>query len=254
MFLGMKTWYGQWHPCYHLAPQGSFWSRKGRSPCSTWNFHFRESIYYPPPQTFRFFFFVFFPSLSERFSLLGVFSLVTRNTLYPRDYCSVQFSCQLWPTLCNSMDYSMPGFTVHHQLLELAQIHVHQVSDAIQPSHPLLSPSPPALDLHQGLFKWVRSSSGSFQMTQLFTSGGQSIGVSASASVLPMNIQNWFPWGLTGWISLQSKGLSRPQFKGIHSSVPSFLYSPTLTSIHDYWKNHSFDKTDCFQLSNVSAF
>ena len=83
--------------------------------------------------------------------------------------------------------------------------------------------------------------SGSFPMSQFFASGGWSIGVSVSASVLPMNIQNWFPWGLTGLISLQSKGLSRLQFKGIHSSVPSFLYGPTITSIHDYWKNHSFD-------------
>ena len=72
-----------------------------------------------------------------------------------------------------------------------------------------------------------------------------SIGVSASASVLPVNIQDWFPLVWTAWISLQSKGLSRvfskPQFKSISSSVLSFLYSPTLTFIHDYWKNHSFD-------------
>ena len=70
--------------------------------------------------------------------------------------------------------------------------------------------------------------SGSFQMSQLFALGGQSIGVSASTSVLPMNIQDWFPLGWTGWISLQSKGLSIPQFKSINSSVLSFLYSPTL--------------------------
>ena len=87
--------------------------------------------------------------------------------------------------------------------------------------------------------------SGSFQMSQFFTSGGQSIGVSASASVLSMNIQNWFPLGWTGWISLQSKGLSRVfsniTVQSINSLALSFLYSPTLTSIHDYWKNHSFD-------------
>ena len=84
--------------------------------------------------------------------------------------------------------------------------------------------------------------SGSFQMSQFFTSCGQSIGVSASASVLPMNIQDWSPLGWTGWISLQPKGLSRvPQFKTINSSALSFLYSPALTSIHDYWKNHSLD-------------
>ena len=87
--------------------------------------------------------------------------------------------------------------------------------------------------------------SGSFQMSQFFASGGQSIGVSASTSVLPVNTQDWSPLGWTGWISLQSKGLSKsspaPQFKSINSSVLSFLYSPALTFIHDYWKNHSFD-------------
>ena len=101
--------------------------------------------------------------------------------------------------------------------------------------------------------------SGSFQMSQLFTSGGQRIGVSASASVLPMNIRDWFPLGWTGCISLQSKGLSR-----VFSSttvqkhqfwrVLSFLYGPVLTSIHDYWKNHSFGKMGICQQNNVSAF
>ena len=87
--------------------------------------------------------------------------------------------------------------------------------------------------------------SGSFPMSQLFTWGGQSIGVSALASVLPMNIQDWFPLGWTGWISLQSKRLSESsptsQFKNINFSALSFLHSPTLTSIHDHWKNHSLD-------------
>ena len=85
---------------------------------------------------------------------------------------------------------------------------------------------------------------GSFPMSQFFASGGQNI--DASASVLPMKIQDWFPLGLTVLISLQSKGLSQEsspiqQFKSISSLALSFLYSPTLTSIHDYWKNHSFD-------------
>ena len=86
------------------------------------------------------------------------------------------------------------------------------------------------------------SASGSFTMNQLSASGGQSIGVSAS-SVLSMNTQDWSPLGWTGWISLQSKGLSRvfptPQFKTINSLALSFLYSPTLTSIPDYWKKHN---------------
>ena len=115
---------------------------------------------------------------------------------------SVQFSSvtQSCPTLCDPMNCSMPGLLVHHQLLESTQTHVHQVSDAIQPSHPLSSPCPPALNLsqHQG-----------FPMNQPFASGGQSIGVSVSTSVLPMNTQDWSPLGCTGWISLQSKGLSR---------------------------------------------
>ena len=114
-------------------------------------------------------------------------------------YCcySVTQSC---PTICDPMDCSTPGFPVHH-LLELAQTHVHWVIDAIQPSQPLLSlfPSCP-----QSL-----PASGSFPMSQLFESGRQNIRASASASVLPVNIQGWFPFRLTGLVSLQSKGLSR---------------------------------------------
>jgi len=112
-------------------------------------------------------------------------------------YTSVQFRsvAQSCPTLCDPMNHSTPGLPVHHQLLEFTQTHVHWVSDAIQPSHPLLSPSPPALNI--------------FPMSQLFASGCQSIGVSASISVPPMNTQDWSPLGWTGWISLQSMGLSR---------------------------------------------
>ena len=87
--------------------------------------------------------------------------------------------------------------------------------------------------------------SGSFPMSQFFASGGQSIRVSVSVPVLPMNIQDWFPLGWTGWISLLSKGLSRvfsnTTVKSTNSLALSFLYSPTLTSIHDYWNNHCFD-------------
>ena len=86
---------------------------------------------------------------------------------------------------------------------------------------------------------------GYFPRSQLFTWGGQSIGVSASASVPPMNTQDSFPLGWTVWISLQSNGLSRvfsnTTAQSINSSALSFLHSPTLTSIHDHWKNHSLD-------------
>ena len=98
--------------------------------------------------------------------------------------------------------------------------------------------------------------SGSFPMSQFFPSGGQRIGASASASVLPVNIQDWFPLGLTGWLSMQSKGLSRVfnttvQKNQFFGTQP---YDPTQLSIHDYWKNHSFDYTHpCWQRS-VSAF
>ena len=108
-------------------------------------------------------------------------------------------------------------------------------------SHPTISSSVIPFSFHLQSFP----ASGSYPMSQFFASGGQRIGVSISASVLPMNIQERFSLGLTGWISLQSKGLSRvfsnTQFKSISSLVLSFLYSPNLTSIHDYWKSHSFD-------------
>ena len=124
----------------------------------------------------------------------------------------IQFSwvSQSCLTLSDPMNRSTPGLPIHHQLLESTQTHVHWVGDDNQPSHPLSSPSPPALNLSQ-----LRV----FSMSQLLASGGLSIGVSASASILPMNIQDWFPLeGLVG-----------------------FHYIPTLTSIHDYWKNHSLD-------------
>ena len=121
--------------------------------------------------------------------------------MYPaiHDYCcSIAKSC---PTLCDPMYCSMPGFPVLYYLPKFVQTHVHWVSDAIQPSHllssrPLLPPS---------VFPSIRV----FLMSWLFTSGSQSIGVWASASVLPKNIQDWFPLGWIGWLSLLSKGLSR---------------------------------------------
>ena len=144
------------------------------------------------------------------------------------------------------------------------------VSNSLQPNGlqharpPCLSPTPGVYSNSSPLSQWchpvISSSvvpfssclqsfptSGALKMSQFFISGGQSIGVWASTPVLLMYIQDWFPLGGTGWISLQSKGLSgvfsTPQFKSISSTVLSFLYSPTLTSIHDHWekKKHSFD-------------
>ena len=134
-------------------------------------------------------------------SVHGVFQEYWSGLSFPTpvQFSSVTQSC---PTLWDPMDCSMPGLPVHHQLLESNQTHVHWVCDAIQPSHSLLSPSPPALNLsqHQGLFKWVSSSHQVAEVLEF---------QSASTSVLPVNIQDWSPLGWTGWISLQSKGLSR---------------------------------------------
>ena len=131
-------------------------------------------------------------------------------------FSSVQFNSvsQSYPTICNPINCSMPGLPVHHQLPEFAHTHVHWVSDAVQPSHPLWSPSPPALKSFPA--------SGSFPVSQFLASGGQNIGVSASTSVLPMNIQDWFPLGWTGQISLQSKGLS--SLLQHHSSKTEILW------------------------------
>ena len=141
-------------------------------------------------------------------------------TLVPKmmnliQFSSFQFSSvtQSCPTLHNPMNSSTPGLPVHHQVPEFTQTHVHWVSDAIQPSHPLSSCFPPA---PQSL-----PASRSFPMSQLFAWGGQSIGVSALASFLPKNTQDWSPLEWTGWISLQSKGLA--SFLQHHSSKASIL-------------------------------
>ena len=147
-----------------------------------------------------------------------------------------QFSslAQSGRTLCDPMNCSTPGLPVHHQLPKLMQTHDHRVGDAIQPSHPLSSPSPPAPNpsQHQGLFQWVNSSHElakilelqlqhqSFSMSQLFTRGGQSTGVSALASFLPKNTQDQSPLEWTGLISLQSKGLSRVFSNTTKASIP----------------------------------
>ena len=149
-------------------------------------------------------------------------------------FSSVTLSC---PTLCDPVNHSTPGFPVHHKLPEFTQTRVHWVGDAIQPSQSLSSLSPPAPNpsQHQGLFQWVNSSH-------------------EVAKVLKFQLQHQsFQWtprtdllqdGLVGSpCSLRDsqKSSSTPQFKSINSLVLSFLHSPTLTSIHDHWKNHSLD-------------
>ena len=129
-------------------------------------------------------------------------------------FISVAQSCL---TLCDLVNCSMPGFPVHHQLLEFIQTHVHWVGDAVQPSYPLSSPSPPAFNLsqHQGLLKWVSSL---HQVAKVLEFKLQ------HQSFQWMNIQDWFPLGWTGWISLWSKG------KATNSSILAWrihrLYSP----------------------------
>ena len=118
---------------------------------------------------------------------------------------------QLCPTLCNPINYSTPGLTVHHKLPEFTQTQVHWVSDAIQTSHPLSSSCPQSLPASE-----------SFPMSQLFEWGGQSIGVSALASFLPKNTQGWSLLEWTGWISLQSKGTLKSLLQH-HSSKASVL-------------------------------
>ena len=165
-----------------------------------------------------------FPCLSPqswRQQLPGVFSSLTdpSRVVNFSDYSSflliaTQFSsvAQSCPTLCGPMNHSTPGLPVHHKLSEFTQTHVHRVSDAIQPFHPQSSPSPPAPNPSQHQ---------SFPMSQLFAWGGQSTGVSASASSPPKKSQGWSPSEWTGWISLQSKGLSRQR----GNSQPPYMWN-----------------------------
>ena len=148
------------------------------------------------------------------------------------------------------MDCSMPDFPVLHHLPEFAQAHDRWINDAIQQSHPLLFPFSSCLQSF-----WA---SRSFPVSSLFASGGQSIGVSASASVLPMNIQDWFPLGLIGLISLLSKGLSRVFFSTTVWKQQSFSAQLSLwsNSHNCAWllEKHSFDSMDlCRQSDTLSA-
>ena len=164
------------------------------------------------------------------------------------------------------MDYSLPGSSVHGtsqaRTLEWVVWHVVVVQS---PGSSVLSQwycstiSSSATPFSSCLQSFPASEP--FPMSQLFASGGQSIGASASAPVFPINIHGLFPLGLTDLISLLSKGLARVFFSTtirkhqcINSLVLSLLYGPTLTTVHDYWKNHSFDYTDLCWQSIVSAF
>ena len=130
----------------------------------------------------------------ERFIII-----IIDNIIIITAFSSVQFRLSSCPTLCDPTNRSTPGLPVHHQLPEFTQIYVHRVSDAIQPSHPLASPSPPAPNpsQHQSLFQWVSSSHEVAKVLEHL------------ASFLPKNTQGWSPLEWTGWISLRSAGLSR---------------------------------------------
>ena len=154
----------------------------------------------------------------------------------------------LFATLWTVAHQASLSFINSQGLLKLISI-----ESVIQSNHLILCHPLPFLPL-------VFPASESFLTSEFFASGGQSIGASASASVLLMNIQGWFPLGLTGLISLQSRDSLEssppPQIKRINSLVFNLLYGPTVTSMHDYWKKHSFDYTDQTfgQPSGVSAF
>ena len=181
------------------------------------------------------------------FCLISPFTHVLKNFFYccrVALHCCISFCCRakwisykcasvqllspVW--LCDPMDCSAPGLPVHHQLLELAQTHVHWVSDAIQPSPPLSSPSPPAFNCSQNQvfskesvlrIRWPKYWSFNFSISPSNEYSGL-VGSPCS----PRDFQESSP---------------TPQFKSINPLALSFLYSPTLTSIHDYWKNHSLD-------------
>ena len=155
---------------------------------------------------------------------------------------------QSCPNLCDPMDCSTPGFPVHHQLPELTQTHVQWVGDAIQPHlilcHPLL--------LQPSIFPSIRVFSNESALLirgQKYWSFGFSISPSNEYSGLISLRMDWFDL-----LAVQGTLNTNTTVQSISSSALNLLYSPTLTSIHDYWKNHSFDKMDLYWQSNVSAF
>ena len=155
------------------------------------------------------------------------------NSIRLFQFSSVAQSCL---TLWNPKDCSMPGFPVHYQLWELTQIHVHWVGDAIQPTHPLSSPSPTFnLSQHQGLFQWVSSSN---QVAKVLEFQLQLQSFQCISGLISFRI-DWLD--LLACQGTLKSLLQHHSSKSIKFSMLSFIYSLTLTSIHDYWKNHSFD-------------
>ena len=155
-------------------------------------------------------------------------------------FSSVQFSRSVVSNFA-ILNHSIPGLPVHHKLPEFTQ--VNSIESVMPSSHLilcrpllLLPPIPPSIRV--------------FSRSQLFAWGGQSTGVSASASVLPMNTQDWSPCSPRD----SQESSPTPQFKSINFSALSFLHSPTLPSIHDHWKNNNLDQMDLCWQSNVSAF
>ena len=150
---------------------------------------------------------------------------------------SVSSVTQSFSTLCNPMDCSTPGFPVHHQLPELAQTHVYQVGDAIQPSHPLSSPSPSAFNLsqHQGLCQWVSSS---HQVAKVLEFQLQHQSSNEYSGLVSFRID---------WFDLLAVQRTLKSFLQHYSSKASILWHSAFftvqlsQSIHDYWKNHSFE-------------
>ena len=168
---------------------------------------------------------------------------ILRESFFNLAVCScssVQFSRSVVPTLCDPMNHSTPGLPVHHQLPESTQTHVHWVGDVIQSSRPLSSLSPPVLNLpqHQGLFKWVR-----WPKYWSF-----SFNISPS-SEHPGLIS--FRMDCLDLLAVQGTLKSLLQHHSSKASIlrcSAFFTVPTLTSIHNYWKNQSLDQTDlCWQ-------
>ena len=181
------------------------------------------------------------------FLFFFLFFLICSEFCHTLKWNGLEFTCLPHPDPCDLVNWSTrgkPAFSVLHCLpFELAQIR-----PLSQWCHPIISSSVIPFSCPQCF-----PASGSFSMSQLFASGGQS--TRASASALPMDIQGWFPLELTILVSLLSKESSpAPKFESISSLVLNLLYGPILTSMHDYWKNHSFDYTDLCWQSDVSAF